>query len=145
MDKGKSVYSVFFNLSKAFDSVPHVPLIQVLSNFKLPQSLITWFTSCLSDRTQQVAVDGHVSSKMSVISGVPQGSILGPLLFILYMSELPSLLFSSNASIILYANDIVLSQEIYSDSCFSSIQSNINLLASWISSHHLTLNVKKTK
>ena len=137
LDKVNSICSVFFDLSKAFDSVPHSPLINVLSHISLHQFLVSG--------SQQVVINGYSSTKTHVSSGVPQGSILGPLLFIIYMNSLSFLSLLSNASLTLYADDIVLSQEIYSPSCMLSVQYNINLIVSWISSHFLSVNNKKTK
>ena len=91
------------------------------------QFLVFWLQSYLSDHSQQVVIDGYSSTKPHVSSGVPQGSILGPLLFIIYMNNLSFLSLISNASLTLYADDITHSQEIYSSSCMLSVQSNINL------------------
>ena len=145
LDSHKSVCAVFFDLSKAFDSVPHSPLLNTLSSLNLPPHLLHWFHSYLSNRTQQVIVSGSTSCKSNVISGVPQGSILGPLLFILYINDLCSLPFSPSVNLTLYADDILLSHPISSPHCMFSVQSNINLILSWLSSHHLYVNSKKTK
>ena len=145
LDKGNSICSVFFDLSKAFDSVHHSPLINVLSHINLPQFLVSWLQTYLSNRSQQVVIDGYSSTKTHVSSDVPQGSVLDPLLFIIYINNLSFLSLLSNASLTLYADDIVLSQEIYSPFCMLSVQSNINLTVSWISSHYLSVNNKKTK
>ncbi len=67
---------VFFDLRKAFDSVPHLPLLQTLSNCGLNQHILQWITCYLSDRKQYVVVDGASSETTPVISGVPQGSVL---------------------------------------------------------------------
>ena len=130
---------------KASDSVPHSPLLNTLSSLNLPPHLLHWFHSYLSNRTQQVIVSGSTSCKSNVISGVPQGSILGPLLFILYINDLCSLPFSPSVNLTLYADDILLSHPISSPHCMFSVQSNINLILSWLSSHHLYVNSKKTK
>ena len=145
LDSHKSVCAVFFDLSKAFDSVPHKPLLDTLSSLNIPSHLLLWFNSYLSYRTQQVIVNGSSSPKSHVISGVPQGSILGPLLFILYLNDLPNLPFSSSSNLTLYADDILLSNVISSPFCMSSVQSNINLISSWLSSRHLYVNTSKTK
>ena len=76
---------VFFDVSKAFDKVPHLPLIQQHEEVNLNPYLIRWLKDYLSDRFQVVAIEGGLSNKLPVISGVPQGSILGPLLFIMYI------------------------------------------------------------
>ena len=108
LDQGYSVCSVFFDLKKAFDSVPHRPLIELLSKLNLPGNLLAWLQSYLTSRSQQVVVEGATSFKIPVISGVPQGFILGPLLFILYVNDIFQLPFSSSSSVILYADDILI-------------------------------------
>ena len=91
--------------------------------------------------TQQVIINGSLSSKSQVTSGVPQGSILRPLLFIIYINDIAKLPLLSSVTLTLYADDILLSQEISSPTSMSSVQSNINLIALWISSRH---QLKKT-
>ena len=81
-----SVCGVFLDLKKAFNSVPHQPLLDLLSSFSLPPHLLNWIHSYLLNRSQSVVVCGSTSSSLLVSSGVPQGSILGPLLFLVYTS-----------------------------------------------------------
>ena len=130
LDKGYSICATFFNLTKAFDSVPHQPLLDVLSSLDIPHHLIVWLQSYITLRSQQVVVDGCSSSKSSVLSGVHQGSILGPLLFILYVNDIFQLPFSSTSSIILYADDILLLCPFKSFLEFPLTQSIINILSS---------------
>ena len=75
LDQGKEVCVVFFDVSKAFDKVPHLPLIQQLGEVNLNPYLIRWLKDYLPDRFQVVAIEGGLSNKLPVISGVPQGSI----------------------------------------------------------------------
>ena len=145
LDSKFSICAVFFDLCKAFDSIPHRPLLDTLLSYNIPPHLVNWFQSYLSLRSQQVAVDNSLSSKSHVISGVPQGSILGPLLFILYINEISSLPLPQSFSITLYADDILLSCPYKSPSDIPSIQSSINLLSSWLNSKYLTINPLKTK
>ena len=136
---------MFFDLKKAFDSVPHRPLLELLSKLNLPGNLLAWLQSYLTSRSQQVVVKGATSFKIPVISGVPQGSILEPLLFILYVNEIFQLPFSSSSTVILYADDILLSCPINLPSNVSIIQSDINTLSSWAKHKLLTFNHSKTK
>ena len=134
-----------FELSKAFDRVPHSPLLQKLSAAGLSGPLLSWFWSYLSDRTQLVAVRGVDSKPVPVVSGVPQGSVLGPLLFLVYVNDLCLSSFSQNSSIILYADDTTLFKPISSPTDLVEFQSDINIIDAWFSNNHLTANASKLK
>ena len=100
---------------------------------------MVWLQSYFTLQSQQVIFDGRSSSKSTVLSGVPQSLILGPFLYILYVNDIFQLPFSSTSSIILYADDILLSCPFKSSYEFSLAQSNINILSSWVKSKHLTI------
>ena len=144
MDKGYSICAIFVDLTKAFDSVPHQPLLDVLFSLDILHHLMVWLQSYLTIRSQQVVVDGCSSSKSIVLSNVPQGLILGPLLFILYVNDIFQSSFCSTSSYI-YADDILLSCPFKLSFEFSLAQSNVNILSSWVKSKHLMINYSITK
>ena len=135
---------IFFDLKKAFDSVPHVGLLNKLANLNLNPYLYRWIENYLYQRTQAVGVDGATSATLPVISGVPQGSVLGPLLFLIYIDGL-SRIQLSDGTLILFADDIVIYRPICCTEDFLLIQKDTDTVSVWIKSNLLTLNVQKCK
>ena len=136
--------AVFFDLQKAFDSVPHCLLIDKLHQLEIPSHLIRWISSYLHNRVQQVGVLGELSSPIAVISGVPQGSVLGPLLFLIYIDGLLGIQLSGG-SIVLFADDLLLHHLINCLEDFQHVQNDIDELCNWLSSNKLSLNPNKCK
>jgi ribonuclease P/MRP protein subunit RPP40 len=96
MEQGFDVIVLFLDLSKAFDSVPHVPLLHHLKYTGLNPYIVQWIAFYLLNRKQYVVVQGESSTDTSVVSGDPQGSVLGPLLFLSSISQLPLVQWCSN-------------------------------------------------
>ena len=130
---------------KAFDSVPHIPLITKLQQLNLDPNIVSWVRNYLSDRSQCVVINGVCSEYLPVISGVPQGSVLGPVLFLIYINDLTDLDISMGSKIVLYADDILLYRPVSSDSDFVSLQRDINMIQTWASSNFMTFNESKCK
>ena len=99
LEEGKEICALFFDFKKAFDSVPHRPLITKLQQMGIPYHLLVWISSyltVLTNRSQEVVVNGATSESMPVLSGVPQGSVLGPLLFLIYIDGITDLKLHQN-------------------------------------------------
>ena len=129
LDSKEDACLVFLDLSKAFDRVWHRGLLFKLRRLGLSQIVIQWFSSYLTNRVQQVVVDGATSQPLSITAGVPQGSILGPLLFLVYINDLVDRLI---CNVFLFADDTFL-LDIFSDPTSSSVRINTDLstLAEW--------------
>ena len=111
----------FLDLKKAFDTVNHALLLTNLRNYGMCGDEHSWFTSHLTDRTQSVSLGNVTSDSMDISYGVPQGSILGPLLFTLYINDLPSV--NKTCTVIIYADDTAI---IYSDQQKAQIEKHLN-------------------
>ncbi len=142
-DKGQLTGAIFIDLSKAFDMVDHYLLLDKLYSIGLSQHALLWFSTYLHNRRQSVAFQGFQSDFLIVENGVPQGSTLGPLLFSIFINDLPSIL--SQCSVHLYADDTVI---YFSHTDLShiqnSLQSDFNLVQKWFSNNKLVLNMKKS-
>ena len=99
----------FIDFSKAFDTVPHDGLLSKLKHYGIDKKIWPWIYNCLKNRKQSVVVDGKQSSLIDVVSGVPQGTALGPLLFLLHINDLPSVVSSK---VRLFADDCLIYRNI---------------------------------
>jgi retron-type reverse transcriptase len=138
IDKCQSLDIVYFDFEKAFDRVPHRRLIYKLEHNGIRGMLLAWIEAFLSNRSFKVKVGNAYSVKCPVVSGIPQGSVLDPLLFSLYIMDLRHLL-QSNYS--LYADDC----KIFSNPCeFSLIlQNDVDTLSDWSKKWLIPLNINK--
>lgn len=135
------VDAIFMDFSKAFDKVNHNVLINKLYNMGVHGNILAWISSYLSNRTQSVRIGSTVSDSVLIPSGVPQGSHLGPLLFLIYINDLSNSLIYSN--FLLYADDLKIFSEIKSPLDSSNLQKDIDATLQWSLKNGLDLNIKK--
>ena len=145
LERREDIICVFFDYKKAFDSVPHRMLMECLSHLEFHPLILSWLCSYLSNRQQFVCVSGKHSQSIAVRSGVPQGSVLGPLLFLIYINDITTLNFSSNSRLTLYADDILLYKPIRCKTSYKELQQDIDCLSQWSENHMLSFNIDKCK
>ncbi len=144
LDSGKMVGVTFIDFSKAFDSVNHDILIDKLKTYGCSDSAVSWFNSYLSNRSQVVYFKGSLSGKENIGRGVPQGSILGPLLFVLFVNDIP--LHLSKCDSDLYADDTsVYTVGSSSVEIQERLQTDMDSMSKWCLCNDLCINVNKTK
>jgi hypothetical protein len=143
LDSGNYNLSVFLDLSKAFDTINHSLLCKKLSHYGIRGVALGWFRSYLTERKQYVSYKGTDSKLYPIICGVPQGSVLGPLLFIIYSNDLPGSLRCTTC--ILFADDttIYVSGKNITE-LYKLVNQDIALLAEWFKVNKLSLNISKT-
>ena len=127
-DEHTCVDTIYLDFSKAFDSVPHARLIAQLESYGITGKVISWITGFLNNRKQAVCVNGTVSKWAKVMSGVPQGSVLGPVLFTIYINSLPD---SVTNHIKLFADDSKLWAPVKTIEDCEALQNDITQLHEW--------------
>ena len=142
LDKSLQSDIVFLDLAKAFDSVCHQKLIFKLSRYGIGGSLLHWLRSYLLGRYKRTVVPGYTSPSLPVVSGVPQGSILGPLLFLVYVNDLSSVV---DCQVTLFADDSKCAKVINSISDFYSLQDDLDNVSCWSKDWQLRFNSNKSK
>ena len=141
---GAQVDAVHMDLSKAFDKVTHPILLAKLSKHGIVGKLLGWFRDYLTNRQQRVVIDGVYSDWLPVTSGVPQGSILGPLLFLVYINDMPNYIVG-DSKLALFADDSKLYNVIKSDSDQNVLQNDINCVHKWSVDSNMIFNTNKCK
>ena len=143
LDNGDYIIGIFLDFSKSFDTVNHETLLDKLSHYGVRGIAYDWFKSYLSNRSQYVAYNRVASSTKNITCDVPQGSILGPLSFLIYINDLYNVCQESVP--ILFADDTNL---FYSASTLKNLESRINSelsnISSWLKVNKISLNIKKT-
>jgi len=138
-----AVDDIFLDFSKAFDRVPHHTLLKKMIDMGIDINIVCWVENYLKDRKQFVVIDGaHVSGLRDVTSGVPQGSVLAPVLFLIFINDLVKDIKSSAR---LFADDCVLYNENNSMQATTKLQDDISKIAQWCGVNGMSLNISKTK
>ena len=144
IDKGSVNAVVFLDLKKAFDTVDHHILLSKLYEYGVRGTSYHWFRSYLDNRKQKCFVNGSLSNSQSLTCGIPQGTILGPLLFLIYINDLPNCLSISKPR--MYADDTHLT---FASNCVDTINEVLNRdlakVNEWLIANKLTLNASKTE
>ena len=143
MDRGLFSCGIFIDLKKAFDTVDHSILLGKLHHYGIRGVIHDWFSSYLTDRTQVTQIGHNNSDKVNTLCGVPQGSVLGPLLFLIYINDIYN--SSDKLSFYLFADDTNL---LYADKTLKSLEAVVNTelakIYNWLTANKLSLNLKKS-
>jgi len=143
LEHGKQIDVLYLDMSKAFDKVSHAELLHRLREFGFGGNILQWFRSYLTDRHQQTTILGATSTAVPVTLGVPQGSILGPLLFLLYENHLSDVV--KNSTIATFADDTKIIRTIKSSTDASALQDDLTNFEQNSSNSNLALNPTKCK
>ena len=141
IDRNQQVDLILLDFSKAFDKVPHQRLLHKIKHYGIRGKTHQWLMDFLDNRTQQVLVEGQTSSKVPVQSGVPQGSVLGPLMFLLFINDLPE--YVENSRVRLFADDCVLYKTVSEQEDATSLQKDLDALQKWESDWKMEFHPQK--
>ena len=140
LDQRKQVDIILLDFAKAFDTVPHQRLLKKLQYYGIRNNILNWIRTWLTDRTQRVFLNGESSTSVKVSSGVPQGTVLGPLMFLLYINDITK---SITSPLRLFADDCLLYRVINLQSDVTILQQDLDKLSEWVQIWQLRFNVPK--
>ena len=136
---------IYFDFAKAFDTVSHNLILNKLkTQYNIDGTLLKFFTEYLRSRKQRVILDNVISECVDVLSGVPQGSILGPLLFVLFINDIYTNI-DKDTNITLFADDAKIWRDINSEADCEILQNDINTLSTWSRNNKMSFHPDKCK
>ena len=136
---------IFINLKKAFDMISHEIVLEKLVKYGPNQNSVSWFISYLSSRNQQCSVNGHLSADSQINCGIPQGSLIGPLLFLLYINDLANFLDNGTAPINADYTSISFAAPTNYNDLEMMINTELANINTWLKVSNHSLNVAKTE
>ena len=145
INKGLLNEVILINLKKAFDMISHEIVLQKLVKYGLNQNSVSLFTSYLSSRNQQCSVNSHLSADSQINCGITQGSLIGPLLFLLYINDLPSSLDNGTAPMNADGTSIRFAAPTIYDDLEMMINTELANINTWLKVNNHSLNVAKTE
>ena len=128
VDEGHEIDCIYLDFMKAFDKVPHGRLLSKMKSYNIDLATQAWVTAFLRNRRQRVVVNGEKSAWTNVISGIPQGTVLGPILFVLYINDLPE---NVKSDLFMFADDTKVSRVIKGPNDKEELQQDIYNLQKW--------------
>ena len=140
LNQKQQIDSILLDFSKAFDKICHRKLLLKLNHYGINRKVLNWIGDFLSKRTQRVVVRGVSYEPSSVSSGVPQGTVLGPLVFLVYINDMP---LNVSSKIGLFADDACLYRSIKTEEDISILQNDLNALVSWENDWSMEFNPSK--
>jgi hypothetical protein len=142
LDSGEPVDVIYLDFQKAFDKVPHERLLSKLKAIGINGKLLRWIRQWLTGRKQRVVINGVMSDWQEVLSGIPQGSILGPLLFIIFINDIDQ---GITSKILKFADDTKLLGGVKSEEDLESLRKDLNRLYDWSEKWQVKFNLDKCK
>lgn len=143
MNSKEQVDVISLDLSKAFDRVSHTKLLNKLCGYGVNLQIIRWIQACLTNRQHFLEVAGERSSFLPISSGVPQGSVLGPILFLLYINDIASGVHP-NIEVRLFADDCLLFTRVKTPSDQTCLNDSLNIIYNWCAQWDMEINFKKS-
>ena len=140
LDCHQQVDLIMLDFSKAFDTVPHQHLLKKLSFYGIDGKLHHWLSTWLTKRSQRVVVDGCESEYVSVLSGIPQGTVLGPVMFLLYINDINN---NVSSSLRLFADDCIIYRTIKSEQDHLQLQQDLHTVNEWSQRWQMCFNISK--
>ena len=142
IDEGGEIDAIYLDFAKAFDKVPHQRLLMKLKQYGIEDKVLKWCTSFLTSRRQRVCIRGCASAWLDVISGVPQGSVLGPILFVFYINDLPE---GIRSMVFMYADDTKIARKVGAVEDRLELQKDLENLWHWAEKWQMRFNTDKCK